>query len=243
MLVLVSGEGVTDMGQCIASDDCCGDEFEAGPMACLVDQIAEFSLGYSFLALGLMHFVSKAKVSEVSRGLKPPSLAGRKRKQETTYFFRNARAIAQLSQELAKHSSDEVVAVLFRDADRTRSTVKDEWQDKRDSMIKGFAFEDFDSGVPMVPNPKSEAWLLCALKKAHPYEHCEGLEFESGNDDAPDSLKAQLAEALGEAPNAKGLAELVRSGRVDATQIEMPSFAAFKSRLQECLCPWQNGLP
>ena len=31
MLVRVSGEGVTDMGRCVASDDCSGAEFEAGP--------------------------------------------------------------------------------------------------------------------------------------------------------------------------------------------------------------------
>jgi len=211
-------------------------------MACLVDQIAECSLGYSFLPLGLMHFVSKSRVSEVARGLKPPSLAGRKRKQETAYFFRNARALGRLSQELADDSGDEVVAVLFRDADRTRSAARDEWRDKRDSMLEGFAFEGFDHGVPMVPNPKSEAWLLCALKRVQPYRHCERLELESGNDDAPASLKAQLAEALGEAPNAEGLAELVRSGRVDANLIDMPSFIAFKSRLQACLCSGQTGV-
>jgi hypothetical protein len=241
MRIVVSGEGVTDMGRCLASHCCCDGQFEAGPMACLVDQIAERALGYAVLPLGLMHFIAKSKVSEVSKGLRPPTLAGRKRKQETAYFFRNARAMAQLAQELAKNNDDEVVAVLFRDADRTRSTVDEEWQDKRESMLNGFAFEGFNKGVPMVPKPKSEAWLLCALKKLEPYRDCSGLELESGNDDAPSSLKAQLAAALGEEPSAALLAELVRTGEVDASRIAMPSFIAFKTRLEACLCPWQNG--
>jgi hypothetical protein len=242
MLIVVSGEGVTDMGRCIVADDCCGNEFEPGPMACLVDQMLESLLGYAFLPLGLMHFVSKSRVSSVSKGLRPPTLAGRKRKQETAYFFRNARAMAHLSRDLAEGcGEDDVVAVLFRDADKTRSTVDEEWQDKRDSMLNGFAFESFNSGVPMVPNPKSEAWLLCALKKVQPYQHCDRLELESGNDDAPNSLKAQLAAALGGEPSAVALAERVRSGEVDPNQIDMPSFVAFRTRLEQCVCPWTEG--
>ena len=235
MLILVSGEGATDMGRCVVSEDCSGDEFEAGPMACLVDQIADSCLGYSFLSLGLMHFVSKSKLSRVSKELSPPALAGRKRKQETAYFFRNARAMARLSQNLSDIDNTTVVAVLFRDADRTRSAGECEWRDKRDSMVNGFAVEGFETGVPMVPNPKSEAWLLCALKKLQPYRRCEVLELESGNDDARNSLKKQIAEALGKELNAAELAELVRSGRVDANQIQMPSFTAFRECLQECL--------
>ncbi len=107
-------------------------------------------------------------------------------------------------------------------------------------MIKGFDYEHFAGGVPMIPKPKSEAWLLCALKRVQPYQHCEGLELGSRNDDAPRSLKAQLADALGEKPSAAALAELVRSGRVDAGQIEMPSFTAFKFRLEGCLGPRQS---
>ncbi len=165
MLILVSGEGVTDMGRCVASAQCSGREFEAGPMAWLVDQLVKARVDYSFLSTEQIVLASKSKVSEVSKSPRPPTLAGRKRRQETACFFRNARAMAKLAQELAKETDDEVVAVLFRDADRTRSSKHGEWQDKLDSMVKGFVCEGFDSGVPMLPNPKSEAWLLCALKK------------------------------------------------------------------------------
>ncbi|MBP7650349.1 MAG: hypothetical protein KA744_10925 [Phenylobacterium sp.] len=242
MLILVSGEGPTDMGQCCGESPTGDAAFTPGPMAWLVDQIAEASEGYSFLALELMCCVSEQTLSRRSKELRPPSLPGRKRGKETAYYFRNARALAVTAGELAATSSQSVVAVLFRDSDGTQSAGRGDWQAKWDSMIKGFDYEHFATGVPMIPKPKSEAWLLCALKTAQPYQHCEALEFESGNDNAPRSLKAQLTEALNERPNAAGLAELVRSGTVDASQIEMPSFSAFKVRLEGCLRPLQNDV-
>ena len=235
MLILVSGEGPTDIGQCSGESPTGGAAFRPGPMAWLVDQIAEASEDYPFLASGLMCCVSEQTLSRRAKALRPPSLPGHKRGKETAFYFRNARALAITAGELAATSSQSVVAVLFRDSDGTQSAGRGDWQAKWDSMIKGFEYEDFTGGVPMIPKPKSEAWLLCALKTALPYQHCEALELESGNDDAPHSLKAQLADALGEAPNAANLAELVRLGRVDASQIKMPSFSAFKARLEECL--------
>ena len=137
MLILVSGEGPTDMGRCAGTEPVTGAAFEAGPMAWLVDQIAETSEGYPF--------------------------------------------------------------------------------------------------IPMLPNPKSEAWLLCALKPNQPYQHCAQIEDESGNDAGLDALKSQLERALGEPPTATLLAELVREGRVDAARIEMASFVRFRERLKSVL--------
>jgi len=59
----------------------------------------------------------------------------------------------------------------------------------------GFKIEKFDRGVAMIPKPKSEAWLLCALRNKA-YENCQKLEDRSGNDDSPNSLKKEL-DALG----------------------------------------------
>ena len=42
-------------------------------------------------------------------------------------------------------------------------------------MLDGFAEENFSRGVPMIPKPKSEAWIICALR-SNPYEGCESLE-------------------------------------------------------------------
>jgi hypothetical protein len=235
MLILVSGEGPTDMGRCAGTEPVTGAAFEAGPMAWLVDQIAETSEGYPFIDSEFMFGVSKQSLSEKSKKLKPPSLPGRKRGQETAYYFRNARALALEAINLAATFDQSVVAVLFRDADGTQSAGRGQWRDKWNSMCQGFGYEGYAAGVPMLPNPKSEAWLLCALKPNQPYQHCTQIEDESGNDAGLDALKSQLERALGEPPTATLLAELVREGRVDAARIEMASFVRFRERLKSVL--------
>ncbi len=65
-----------------------------------------------------------------------------------------------------------VIAVLFRDSDGTASSGRGLWEDKRKSIEDGFGEAGFDYGVPMIPKPKSEAWLLCAF---HGYQR--GDEF------------------------------------------------------------------
>lgn len=86
----------------------------------------------------------------------------------------------------------------------------------------------------MVPRPKSEAWLLCALKNA-PYQHCQTLEDAPGNDASPRSLKKQLAAVIDHDPSAQEQADWVREGRVDPEQIDMPSFTAFRKALDSAL--------
>jgi hypothetical protein len=233
---LVSGEGPTDIGRCQGSEPCSADSFETGPMAWLVDQVAEHKLRFSSIPLHLMHALSKSVLQAETKRIRPPSLRGKRRPDhETAYFFRNARALARTAQRLAKETEDEVVAVLFRDADRTQSTRHDDWRVKQKSMLDGFDVEEFETGVPMVPNPKSEAWLLCALKHNQPYQHCNTLEKESGNDNAPRSLKSQLEHALGEKPTRELLSKMVQTRKVDAEKIDMESFNAFCECLQSVL--------
>jgi hypothetical protein len=233
MLILVSGEGVSDMGRCVRGDTCEGSDFKRGPMAWLADQLIKAEIGLPRLT----RLVPEATLKVRSKQLKPAKLAGRKSAKETALFYRNARALAQLAAELAADKQDAVVAILFRDADRTRGSDRGNWRDKVQSMLNGFAYEAFEGGVPMVPNPKSEAWLLCALRQQQPYQHCQSLEDASGNDASPNSLKAQLAAALGEHPGASLLASLVEQGRVDAHRIDMPSFNQFKRCLAHRLHP------
>ena len=99
-------------------------------------------------------------------------------------------------------------------------------------MLDGFHRAQFARGVPMLPNPKSEAWLLCAAKKPA-FQHCAKYEDVPGNDDAPNSAKVQLASALGGEKSAVELAEWMRSVDFNAAAAcAMPSFAAFHDRLQ-----------
>jgi len=85
-------------------------------------------------------------------------------------------------------------------------------------------------GVPMMPKPKSEAWLLCALK-GNPYQHCIQLEDVTGNDDGKKPLKEQLTEVLNGYDSVIDINEMLKSKQIDVEQINMPSFAVFKKEL------------
>ncbi len=234
MWLLLSGEGVSDMGQCIPATDFCElPEFKAGAMAWFVDQCIELELGYSVMDCACIRFIAKPKLAALSKSLadkKKLRLSGTKQAKETLYYRRNARALAIEAKKLEAELKDSVVSVLFRDADGTQSSERGEWQAKWDSMLDGFTDEAFERGVPMIPKPKSEAWLLCAVKN-NPYQQCAALENESGNDDSPNALKKQLAVALNGQTSATELVDKITSRQIDVSRIDMPSLQAFKSRL------------
>ncbi|MFS2224644.1 hypothetical protein [Pantoea sp. B65] len=124
------------------------------------------------------------------------SLTGKNRPGvETGLFYRNALMLGKKTKQLAEEFDDRVIAVLFRDCDGTRSEPARLWQDKVNSIRQGFRDAGLGRcGVAMVPKPKSEAWMLCVLRDN--YQQCARLENLSGNDDSPDSAKAQLKAAL-----------------------------------------------
>ena len=101
-------------------------------------------------------------------------------------------------------------------------------------MINGFSSQGFDYGVPMLAEPKSEAWLLCAVKDK-PYQHCQQLEKCSGNDNSPESLKTKLAYALNDKNSSEELSRMVQDKKIDIDQINMTSVVAFKMRLNEVM--------
>ncbi len=227
MLVVLSGEGPSDLGRCD------GSVFHPGPMAWMIDKLAEDRLGFSLVDTECIRLISKQELAQTSKGLQPIKLPGKKSKKETGFYFRNARALAKKAREYLMEDSA-IIAVLFRDADGTASSGRGEWSDKYQSMINGFRAERFDTGVPMIPKPKSEAWLLCALRRL-PYENCGTLEQRSGNDDSPQSLKAELNVLLEGNDSAAAQAELVHTGRVDCFRIGMPSYQAFREALENTL--------
>lgn len=235
MIFLLSGEGPTDLGVCVHSaEECCGENFLPGPMAMIIDQIVEAKCGYSPLEVGVCRFVPKSSLVERGDKLKVrPLLPGKKRGKETGYFFKNARALASLAVELQQEMNDDVVAVLFRDSDGTVSAGRGLWKEKLQSMIEGFKFDGFDRGVPMLPKPKSEAWVLCALKKN--YRSCASLEDRPGNDASPKSLKQELKKHIGVLPSREQLCQWVTERQIEAHRIDMPSFLAFRDRLAEVL--------
>jgi hypothetical protein len=240
MYLLLSGEGPGDIGVCNPSAACCDRlEFSEGPMAVMVDQLVEVFQGFemSHLETERVSYVSESYLSDNKLPPRRKAMAfrGKKRPPETKYYFENARALAAAAKAKAEVVSDRVIAVLFRDADGTASAGRGNWADKRQSMIEGFKAEQFQLGVPMVPKPKSEAWLLCATK-TNPYQHCAALENESGNDRAGRTpLKDQLSTSLDGDSGTVRLNQLVKDKTIDVARIDMPSFNAFKEDLQRAI--------
>lgn len=235
MFLLLSGEGKSDMGVCYpAQEQCEGEQFKAGAMAVIVDQLVELSQGYEFSHLenGLVGFISeKGLIAEKPKTAKKSMrLRGQKRAAETQYYFANARALASFAKNKSEKINDKVVAVLFRDSDGTASAGRGDWSNKRASMIQGFAEEAFDFGVPMIPKPKSEAWLLCSLKD-NPYQDCTQLEDITGNDKGQMPLKDQLSEQLNGQGSVDDINQMLRDKRIDIERIDMPSFSAFRNAL------------
>ncbi len=240
MILILSGEGPSDIGTCTNGQGLCsGTEFRAGPMAVMVDKIAESVLQYSLADSSALEFVSESALSAMMKELPRTLVIGKKREFETGYFFKGSRALARQAKEDTANDNTPRGVVFFRDADGTCSTERGLYETRVKSMMDGFTSEDFDFGVPMVPKPKSEAWLICALQNP-PYQNCAALEESlSGNDNAPEPAKAKLEALLAERNNAvTDLADLVKEGVVDALcpgMMDMHSYHAFHQRLCEVL--------
>lgn len=249
MIVVLSGEGPSDLGQCSnAQAECRVPDFAHGPMTVLVDNILEETLGFSPLALTPDRYIylSEERLQELAERRKQAgskvSLVGKKRDQETGYFYINAWMMGEETIRLQKddadqNGADQVIGVLFRDSDGTRSTFTGLWEVKVDSMIGGFDRSGLAiRGVPMVPQPKSEAWLLCAARP-NPYFNCGPLEQRSGNDKSPNSLKGELSRALNGDATAQGQLDWLSEHGFDHVAVaqQMHSFGTFKSRLRAAL--------
>jgi hypothetical protein len=237
MILMLSGEGKTDMGQIVPTDK--GMRFSPGPMAWIVDRLAAKRLYFSPLEAyesgnDTVRFVDETELGKSGKRSSTTFLPGIKYGKATAYYTRNAQTLGLRASILQQEQKEPVVAVLFRDTDKTNSADKDIWKIKVDSIKRGFDLVDFPHGVPMVPLPKSEAWLICALKN-DPYKRCELLEDAPGNDDSPNSLKMRLEKLVGHNPTAEEQAEWVSTGKVDPGRIDMPSFNAFREDLNNVL--------
>lgn len=237
MYVLFSGEGPSDLGQCeLGLDRCEAEHFRSGPMSWFVDQLIESFQGFEFshIESDCVGFVSETYLAEnKAPPVQKARLPGKKKPPETQYYFENARALANAAQRKSEEiNDDKVIAVLFRDSDGTASAGRGDWANKHKSILAGFAEENYECGVAMMPKPKSEAWLLCALKD-NPYQHCQQLENESGNDKGQNPLKAQLSEALQGNDSTERLNDMVKNRQIDTHHIDMPSFNAFKDNLRQ----------
>lgn len=249
MLLLLSGEGPSDLGRCaMPVGQCDGDAFEAGPMAVLVDQIVQEVLCYSVLrdAPASLRYVSKQllgeAIGEQRQNKRMVSLTGKKRAEETGYFMKMAWAFGTLAQQIEAGEGDCAVAVFFRDSDGTHSVRDGDWAQKWASIEGGFIRARFERGVPMVPRPTSEAWLLCAARTV-PYQNCGALEELPGNQESARHPKKELARVFGEEKSSQALREWLEEQSFDPDRaMEMGSYRAFRERLVEVLTAVRTGV-
>lgn len=233
MRVLLSGEGPTDLGTCTnALGVCEGPDFRIGPMTVLLSQMAAPRLGYDLLDTpDSLHSISETALCARAKAMpfRLQAARGKKKGVETGYFYANAMALGNCAQQLETEMDEPVLAVLFRDNDGTRSSPGSLWTDKWQSMHDGFLRSGFKHGIPMLPKPKSEAWLLCRVATGS----CASLENMSGNDDSPNSAKARLDAALGGHLSGEELADWLMLHPLDTDRASsMPSFKAFQDALE-----------
>lgn len=244
MKLMLCGEGPTDIG--VNRPVPGGTEFVPGPMAELIDWFCRKSMGEETSPLALqrdypdtdaVQYLSRGDLSQrkEKREERPRLLPGHKRPPGLAGPEAQAWTLGRLAVEKANMAQDAVVAILFHDCDGTRSAPHDQWQGLVTAIDHGFALASCSTSVAMVPRPKSEAWMLCALKTS-PYQHCDSLEGAPGNDGSPNALKTKLmAVNGGTEPTGDEQAEWVRRGRIDPAQINMPSFKAFADKLNDVL--------
>lgn len=243
MFFLFSGEGETDFGTGRCENLSEGDDYLYGPLTILVDQIICTHLRYQYSIIDSVccGFVSKSRLVDYFKTLKPikkpPLPRGELRNsQETKYFRNNARALAAIAKDIATAKDDDVVAILFRDSDRTRSTKRTDWQIKWDSMINGFQDEQFPRGVPMIPKSISESWILCSIyRKTEQNRNCDDLEDKTFGSGEKHQLKIELKNVLNAEPNRVLLNEKAASGEIHFQHINLKSFEEFKNRLEEVI--------
>ena len=236
MKLLISGEGPSDLGICNNAQGQCADaDFNRGPMAVWLSRLWEALVHYNLLDTpDAVRYVSETALATQSKqsGQRMQRLRGKKQGAETGLYFSNAQHLGLMAKQLTADHAVPVMAVLFRDADGTRSAPGQMWQAKWDSMMDGFAAAAFDFGVPMLPKPKSEAWLLCAGQTAR-HSHA-ALEDISGNDKSPNSAKKQWNAFMGSPQTAAQEAEWCATHPRDwQNLLTMPSFKAFYDRFQE----------
>jgi hypothetical protein len=236
VILVLSGEGPTDPGTRRPKET--GWEFVPGPMAWIIDKLLDrpekldcsildgHARGYEWVC-----FLNEADLG-APRYPRPRFFPHFPQTFGNQFHRASAYQLGKHAQSIGLERNDAVIAVFFRDSDGTNSAPETLWRAIFESMRAGFLLSGFLSGVPMVPRPKSEAWMLCGLlKREDAGRNCDWLEDEPGNDASPKSLKGQLEEHLKCKPTAELQAELVRSGRIDPAMIDLESFKEFCKEL------------
>jgi len=239
--IIVSGEGVTDLGASkmglTVSE---GEDIEVGPALLLIYKLIYlyapdwYREMYDWTADVPIptYLISRGERSRVSKTLKPNLFQTQSSGRGGIEHAKGAWALGQIAVEYEAN-----LCFYFHDTDGTQALLR-KTPDLQDIIVKG-ASKGFDIqdiiGIAVVPKPTSEAWFICHANTP-PYQHCHLLETNlAGNQDSEErSPKVYLANLLGRSRVVRDdLIELARE--VDVERLDMPSFNQFKRDVQLAL--------
>ena len=238
--LLVFGEGPTDMGRSLhAQPYAQGNDLEVGPLLRLVHRLllrhlpdwnADLFDEQQEQAIPSV-LVAKAEMSNQTKAsrIKLPS-----KNTKSGYLIHSKRAavLGELSQQVGS-ATEAQLAIYFHDTDGTRGEPHDP-HDLVQAVNEGFRATNFaGQGIAMIPQPTSEAWLICACKP-DAYQHCALLETQlSGNDRSPERAPKQvLGQHLGKPDYHRGdLWPVVED--IDLDRLDMPTFNQFRSDIKQ----------
>ncbi|MFH0825241.1 MAG: hypothetical protein V2B18_21020 [Pseudomonadota bacterium] len=201
--IILSGEGNSDFGEL----DHLTKEFTPGPIALLTENILAWhhKVDVSF------KFRTRAELKRY-----PMTLKGKKKKTGIA----TGRGHSDLAYKLACVAKENRcdVAILMRDARKSEyDTVYQEIKD-------GFSAAKFDSGIPAVPVPESEAWIVSCIvpERSHRVEDCSR------------DMKVILEELLksrNRPHNKETWCEITAGCRVDS--VKSPSFVQYTKDIED----------
>lgn len=188
-----------------------------------------------------MWFVPEKILKELGRTLPPQRFNSSGKCIGNFRFSKNTSALMSIAFTLSLRENVDVLPVFFRDCDGSCSDSKKRWNEIRDSIINvRYGNSKSFFVCPMIPNPKSEAWILCALKEKYHPKACNNLEKDlSGNDNSPNSAKKILEEILGEPATRTLLNSLFQNGQINPENINMDSLLMFQKDIKKI----NYGLP
>ena len=238
--LLTFGEGPTDMGRSRnAQAYAHGGDLEVGPMLRLAHRLLGrhlpdwntdlFDLQQEHAIPSVLVAPAEMKSLVKSSAIKLPS---KKTKQGYLIHSKRGAVLGELAQQTGSLTEAQL-AIYFHDTDGTNRDPHDP-HDLVLAVNEGFRAAGFaGQGVAMVPQPTSEAWLICSCKP-DAYQHCAQLETQlSGNDRSPARApKLVLGHHLGNPDYHRGdLLPVVNAIELD--RLDMPTFNQFRDDLKQ----------
>jgi hypothetical protein len=240
--IVVSGEGVTDIGVAANEQPVAHDEdFQQGPLFILINKMLEQHLPEwnNDTSLITKTFVYRKALGDLTRNDKLPLKLSSKKGTAKGHIEHAKRAYAlALIAQRESQEGEQHIAVYFHDTDGTRKELEKEparQQNRVAAINYGFEVAGCATGVAMVPKPTSEAWLICSCKD-NPYQFCNALETDlAGNKRSPKNApKNKLAKAIRvdsvHRDHLKDIAE-----QMNVSRVNMDSFNLFRESMKSAI--------